>query len=164
MHGFDQSLVLVEHLAALGHTEIAFITGNRDHTALENRFYGYQDGLKKAGLNFRNKLVVAGDNSFGSGEECAKKLLRSKNPPTAIFCCNDDMATGVLSMAHRMGIKIPDELSVAGFDDIPLAQQIYPALTTIRQPVRKMAEAATEILTAKLRSRPTEDKPHTIDA
>ena len=155
---------MTQHLATLGHTKIAFITGNRDHTALENRLFGYQDGLQEAGLTFRKELVVEGDNSFGSGEECAKKLLQRKDPPTAIFCCNDDMATGVLRVAHRMGINVPDELSVAGFDDIPLAQQIYPALTTIRQPVRKMAEAAAEILTAKLHSRPTEDKPHTIEA
>lgn len=155
---------MTEYLASLGHTKIAFITGNPDHTALENRFRGYQDGLKKAGLTYRKGLVVEGDNSFAAGEECGKKLLQRKDPPTAIFCCNDDMATGVLRVAHRMGIKIPDELSVAGFDDIPLAQQIYPALTTIRQPVRKMAEAAAELITAKLRSQLLEDKPIVVDA
>ena len=155
---------MTEYLASLGHTRIAFITGHPDHKALANRYLGYQDGLKNAGLKHLKGLVKDGDNSFASGEECAKKLLQSKSPPTAIFACNDDMATGVLRVAHQMGIKVPDELSVAGFDDIPLAQQIYPSLTTIRQPVRTMAETAVEILMADVRSRPAIEKPHTIAA
>ena len=155
---------MTEYLASLGHKRIAFITGNPDHKALENRYLGYQDGLKNSGLKFVQGLVIEGDNSFGSGEECAKKLLHKKNPPTAIFACNDDMATGVIRVAHQMGIHVPNELSVAGYDDIPLAQQIYPALTTIRQPVRTMAETALEILMAQMRSGSTADKPHTIDA
>jgi len=155
---------MTEYLASLGHSRIAFIAGNRDHKALENRFLGYQDGLKNAGLKFRKGLVTDGDNSFGSGEECARKLLQRQNPPTAIFACNDDMATGVIRVAHQMGISIPSELSVAGFDDIPLAQQIYPALTTIRQPVRSMSETAVELLMDQVRARPPSDKPRMIDA
>jgi len=155
---------MTEYLASLGHTRIAFITGNRDHKALVNRFLGYQDGLKNSGLKFRQGLVKEGDNSFGSGEECTRKLLRMKNPPTAIFACNDDMATGVLRATYQMNIRVPDQLSVAGFDDIPLAQQIYPALTTIRQPVRTMAESAVEILMDKIRSKPESERCHTIDA
>lgn len=155
---------MTEYLASLGHSGIAFIAGNRDHKALENRLLGYQDGLKSAGLNFRKGLVVEGDNSFGSGEECARTLLQRKNPPTAIFAANDDMATGVIRVAHQKGISIPNDLSVAGFDDIPLAQQIYPALTTIRQPVRSMAETAVELLMDQVRSRPPSDKPRMIDA
>ena len=155
---------MTEYLASLGHTRIAFITGHRDHKALANRYLGYQDGLKTAGLNLLKGLVKEGHNSFGSGQECARKLLQSKKPPTAIFACNDDMATGVLRVAHQLQIKVPDELSVAGFDDIPLAQQIYPALTTIRQPVRSMTERAAEILMDQVRSRPAKEKPRTIDA
>lgn len=155
---------MTEYLASLGHTRIAFITGNPDHKALAKRYLGYQDGLKNAGLNLLKGLVKGGDNSFGSGEDCARKLLKSKNPPTAIFAANDDMATGVLRVAHQMGIKMTDELSVAGFDDIPLAQQIYPALTTIRQPVRSMAERAVEILMDQVRSRPLKEKQQTIEA
>ena len=155
---------MTEYLATLGHRRIAFITGNKDHKALENRFLGYQDGLKNAGLKLLQGLVREGDNSFGSGQECARSLLKSKNPPTAIFACNDDMATGVLRVAGLMGVKIPSELSVAGFDDIPVARQIYPALTTIRQPVRQMAESAVEILMERVRSRPATDGPHSIDA
>ncbi len=155
---------MTEYLASLGHTKIAFITGNRDHKALEKRFEGYQDGLKNAGLKFRRNLVIEGDNSFSSGEDCAKKLLRRKDPPTAIFAANDDMATGVIRVAHQMEIKIPEDLSISGYDDIPLAQQIYPSLTTIRQPVRSMAETAVQLLMDQVRSRPAADKPRTIDA
>lgn len=155
---------MTEYLASLGHTKIAFITGNPDHKALEKRFSGYQDGLKNAGLKFRRSLVIEGDNSFSSGEDCAKQLLKHSNPPTAIFAANDDMATGVIRVAHQMEIKIPGELSIAGYDDIPLAQQIYPSLTTIRQPVRSMAEIAVQFLMDQVRSRATADRPHTIEA
>jgi len=155
---------MTEYLASLGHERIAFITGNRDHKALKKRYLGYQDGLKNSDLTFYPDLVKEGDNSFGSGEACARELLSSARPPTAIFACNDDMATGVIRVAHQMGIHIPDDLSVAGFDDIPLAQQIFPALTTIRQPVRTMAETALELLMDQMRAKPTMDKPHTIEA
>lgn len=155
---------MTSYLVSLGHTRIAFITGNRDHEALERRFSGYKDGLQKAGLTYRKRLVMEGDNSFGSGEECARKLLQSKNPPTAIFACNDDMATGVIRVAHQLGVNIPQELSVAGFDDIPLARQVYPALTTIRQPVRSMAEAAVEILMDQVRARNSAAQKRIVEA
>jgi LacI family transcriptional regulator len=148
---------MTEYLAGLGHSRIAFVRGNRDHKALESRFLGYQDGLSIAGLPFRKGLVCEGDNSFGSGEECARNLLTGKKPPTAIFACNDDMATGVLRTAHKLGVNVPGDLSVAGFDDIPLAQQIFPSLTTIRQPVRSMAELAAEILMDRILSRQPTD-------
>lgn len=155
---------MTEYLASLGHTRIAFITGNPDHKALENRYLGYQDGLKNSGLTLLPELVKQGDNSFGTGETCAKELLKLSNPPTAIFACNDDMATGVIRVAHQLGVHIPDELSVAGFDDIPLAQQIFPALTTIRQPIRSMAETALEILMNEMRTAPKPNKPRAIVA
>ena len=160
----EVSAQMTEYLASLGHKRIAFITGNRDHEALENRFLGYQDGLKNSGLSFVQNLVQEGDNSFSSGEECTRKLLKVKSPPTAIFACNDDMATGVLRVCHQMGIQVPDKISVTGFDDIPLAQQIYPALTTIRQPVRRMSELATEMLMDQLRSKPQSNQPLTVDS
>ena len=133
---------MTRYLVSLGHKRIAFITGNPDHTAVGNRFLGYQDGLQQSGLKFSERLVVAGDNSFGSGTVCAAKLLARKRPPTAIFAANDDMAAAVIREADRLGIAIPDQLSVAGCDDISLARQVYPSLTTIRQPLSTMAERA----------------------
>jgi len=137
---------MTRYLAGQGHKRIAFITGDPDHAAVANRFLGYQDGLKESGLKLSEALVAAGDNSFGSGEACAGKLLKRKQPPTAIFAANDDMAAGVLRMANRLGIDVPGQLSVAGFDDITLARQVDPALTTIRQPLARMAERAADKL------------------
>jgi LacI family transcriptional regulator len=143
----EVSAEMTRYLAGLGHTRIAFIKGDPDHKAVANRFLGYQDGLNESGLEFSESLVAAGDNSFGSGEACAEKLLKGDKPPTAIFAANDDMAAGVLSVAKRLKINVPAQLSLAGFDDIALARQVEPALTTIRQPLVRMAERAALMLT-----------------
>lgn len=142
----EVSAEMTRYLAGLGHKRIAFITGDPDHKAVGNRFLGYQDGLKESGLEFSEQLVQSGDNSFGSGETCAEKLLKQKPRPTAIFAANDDMAAGVIRTANRLGVDIPGRLSVAGFDDIALARQVAPALTTIRQPLVRMAEKAASML------------------
>jgi LacI family transcriptional regulator len=147
------SAEMTRYLASLGHKDIAFITGHPGHKAVGNRFLGYQDGLEQSGLKMSERLVVAGDNSIGSGEECAEKLLNRKRRPTAIFAANDDMAAGVIRVADRLGIKIPDQLSIAGCDDIALAQQVYPALTTINQPLSSMAERAAFSLIESLRNK-----------
>ena len=136
------SAEMTRHLASLGHQRIAFITGDPNHKAVANRFRGYEDGLRQSGLEFSERLVVNGDLSIASGEACAKELLAREQPPTAIFAANDDMAAGVFRVADRMDIDIPGQLSVAGCDDNSLARQLYPALTTIRQPLARMAERA----------------------
>ena len=146
MNDRESSAEMTRYLASLGHKDIAFLTGHPKHKAVGNRFLGYQDGLKESGLELSESLVEAGDNSIGSGEACATKLLQRKKRPTAIFAANDDMAAGVVRVADRLGIEIPGELSVAGCDDVALAQQIYPALTTLRQPLGAMAERAAQAL------------------
>ncbi len=147
------SAEMTRYLASLGHKSIAFITGDPQAKAVGNRFLGYQDGLEQSGLKYSERLVVAGDNSIGSGERAAEKLLSRKRRPTAIFAANDDMAAGVVRVADRLDIDIPEELSVAGYDDIALAQQIYPALTTINQPLTSMADVAVTKLAESLRSK-----------
>ncbi|MGI9270547.1 MAG: LacI family DNA-binding transcriptional regulator [Woeseiaceae bacterium] len=142
----ESSAEMTRYLASLGHKNIAFITGHPKHDAVKNRYLGYQDGLQESGLKSSETLVAAGDNSIRSGEACAEKLLSLKNPPTAIFAANDDMAAGVIRVADRLGVSVPDQLSVAGCDDVALAQQIYPALTTIRQPLATMSERAATAL------------------
>ena len=136
------SAEMTRYLASLGHEKIAFITGDPKHKAVANRFSGYKDGLEQSGLAFDQQFVVAGDNSIGSGQACTIELLGRDDPPTAIFAANDDMAAGVIRQADKMGVKVPEQLSVAGCDDNSLASQIYPALTTIRQPLAKMSESA----------------------
>ena len=147
------------YLASLGHRRIAFIAGSSEHHAVANRLLGYQDGLEASGLRFAKSLVVQGDNSIRSGEQCARRLLSRKHPPSAIFAANDDMAAGVLRVAHEMKIDVPGEVSVAGFDNIPLAQQIFPSLTTVNQPLQQMAEKAGRMLIGSLK--PAAGKPAT---
>ncbi|MFU8815687.1 MAG: LacI family DNA-binding transcriptional regulator [Pseudomonadales bacterium] len=142
------SAEMTRYLASLGHKRIAFIKGDPTHKAVANRFLGYRDGLQQSGVDFSDELVAAGDNSFGSGERCAAELLQRDNPPTAVFAANDDMAAGVIRVADRLGIGIPARLSVAGFDDIALARLVYPALTTIRQPLAVMADRAVAAIIA----------------
>ena len=146
MNDRESSAEMTRYLASLGHKDIAFLTGHPKHDAVKNRFLGYQDGLRESGLEFSEDLVEAGDNSIRSGEACATNLLERKKRPTAIFAANDDMAAGVVRVADRLGIDVPGELSVAGCDDVALAQQIYPALTTLRQPLAAMTERAAQAL------------------
>lgn len=150
------SAEMTRYLASLGHQRIAFIKGDKRHKAVGNRYDGYRDGLQQSGLPFSEELVAEGDNSIGSGELCAEQLLKQSSRPTAIFSANDDMAAGVLRVATRLGIDVPGKLSVAGCDDISLAQQLYPALTTIRQPLSTMAETASLALIDGARGKPRE--------
>jgi len=160
------SAEMTRYLASLGHRRIAFISGHPSHKAVANRLLGYKDGLEQSEIEFSEDLLAAGDNSIGSGEACGARLLKGGNPPTAIFAANDDMAAGVVRTAIRMGIEVPKQLSVAGCDDIALAQQIYPALTTIRQPLSSMAERAATMLIGHSRKqtslRGTEIMPATL--
>jgi LacI family transcriptional regulator len=142
----EASAEMTCYLASLGHKRIAFITGHPTHKAVANRFLGYRDGLRKSGLEFTERLVASGDNSVGSGEECAKILLEGEDPPTAIFAANDDMAAGVLRLASQRHIEVPGQLSVAGCDDTKFAQLVHPALTTVRQPISAMAERAAQAI------------------
>lgn len=141
------------NLIAMGHTRIGFICGHPAHRAVSLRYEGYKAALIENEIPLVLDLVEQGLNSFETGEAAARKLLQKNPRPTAIFAANDDMAAGVMMVAHQMGIKIPAELSVAGFDDTPVAQQIWPALTTVRQPIQQMAKKATELLIKQLRGK-----------
>jgi LacI family transcriptional regulator len=148
---FDVSVEMTRHLASLGHRRIAFIKGEPGHLAQAERYHGFVRGMRDAGLAVDESLVGQGHNTFDSGIRCAEALLRLPDRPTAIFAANDEMAVGVMRVARLHGLEVPADLSVAGFDDAPIAEQIYPSLTTVRQPVRSMAAAATELLLSQLR-------------
>lgn len=137
---------MTSHLIALGHRRIGFIIGHSNHTASDLRLFGYRRALDRAGLAFEPKYVRPGQFDFASGEAAADVLLDLPQPPTAIFASNDDMAAGVLTVAHRRGLSVPGDLSVAGFDDTALAGQLWPPLTTVRQPTRELAYAAASLL------------------
>ncbi len=134
------------HLLEKGHREIAFIKGHPDHKAVGFRERGFLRAMKHAGIVIREEFMAQGFNSFQSGLQVAKKLLALPRPPTAIFAANDDMAFGVIKAAYRAKVLVPEELSVAGFDDVPFASQVSPGLTTVRQPIRQMAGLAAETL------------------
>jgi LacI family transcriptional regulator len=155
---------MTEQLATLGHQRIGFIIGNPDHAAIADRYRGYQDGLQACGLKLDKTLVMQGYNSHASGVQCARKLLNLPvaKRPTAIFASNDEMAAGVLTVAHSLGIAVPEDLSVVGFDDSPLAGQVWPALTTIHQPIHDMAGKAAQLLLGTLAGAPPDDEPHVI--
>lgn len=140
-------------LISLGHKRIGFICGDPDHYAMALRFEGYKMALLENDIALDDALVVEGDNLFESGEMNGQKLLSVQWRPTAIFAANDDMAAGVLMVAHQLGFKIPVDLSVVGFDDAPVAKHIWPGLTTVRQPIKEMAQKATELLIKQLKGK-----------
>ncbi len=140
------SAEMTRYLASLGHRKIAFIKGHPGHKAVANRYLGYLDGLQQSGLEFAERLIENGDNSFASGEAVGNRFIRLEQPPTAIFAANDDMAAGVIRAAKLLGVDVPGQLSIAGCDDISLALQLCPTLTTIRQPLSRMAERAALVL------------------
>ncbi|HWA30010.1 MAG TPA: LacI family DNA-binding transcriptional regulator [Rhizomicrobium sp.] len=138
---------MTAYLIGLGHRRIAFIKGHPDHGAAYARFEGYRKALREAGIPYCEELVAQGYFSYQSGMEAGLHLLSLKNRPTAIFASNDDMAAAVLAASQRYNLKLPQQLSVAGFDDSLVAQVVWPPLTTCRQPIKEMAAAAVSMLT-----------------
>ena len=137
---------MTRHLLDLGHRRIGFILGRPGHGATNERHRGFVDEMQAADVAIDESLVKVGNFVFSDGLTCAEQILSSATPPTAIFASNDDTAAAVISVARRMGIALPERLSVAGFDDAPLATMIWPELTTIRQPVAALARAAAELI------------------
>lgn len=137
---------MTEHLLGLGHVDIGFVTGHPDHGASRLRQEGFFDAMAERGIAPRDGRVIQGWFSFQSGFDAAERLLAEGERPTAIFASNDDMALGVMASAVRRRIAVPEELSVAGFDDTPAARTVWPQLTTIGQPIQDMAAAAADLL------------------
>jgi len=137
---------ITRHLISLGHKRIAIILGDPTHSSNNERWAGFCRAMHEAGLEIDPSLIAQGRYTFDSGLEAARPLLDRPNRPTAIFAQNDDMAAGAIIAAGELGISVPGELSVAGFDDSQIASTVWPRITTIRQPIRAMAQAATDAL------------------
>jgi LacI family transcriptional regulator len=141
---------VAEHLAKLGHTRIAMIIGPPTYRSSHERLAGFSNALADRGLTLAPDYVAEGAYTFESGAACAELLLSRTPRPTAIFAGNDETAAGVYRTAYLRGLKIPNDLTVIGFDDSPLASRLCPSLTTMRQPIRDMGRLAAEKLIAKI--------------
>lgn len=134
------------HLVELGHRRIGFISGPLTFRSSHERRAGLEEGLTAAGVQLRPEWVMLGAYTFESGVTCGRALLSRAERPTAIFCANDEMACGLLHAARDMGLRVPEDLSVVGFDDFQVATQTFPALTTLRSPIRTIGKLAAQKL------------------
>jgi LacI family transcriptional regulator len=137
---------MTEYLIGLGHRRIAFIMGRPGHFSSGQRLKGYKAALKAHKLSFNPDYVRHGDFLFESGLEGGRHLLALPERPTAIFAANDDMAAGALMAAHEMGVAVPEDLSVAGFDDAAISRTVWPPLTTVSQPTYELSYSAADLL------------------
>ena len=140
------------HLTALGHTRIAHITyGGLEYQGVDERFQGYRQALEAASLPFDRELVREGDYSAASGYEAITSLLDAKADFTALFASNDTVALGAMAALHARGLRIPEDVAVVGYDDIPLAPYAIPPLTTVRSPAIEHGRLAAEMLIQLIR-------------
>lgn len=145
VNDFAAAREMTSYLIGLGHTRVGFIKGNPNQFATKERLRGYRSALAAHSVSYDAKLVAPGAFTYESGLKAARKLL-SGDPPTAIFASNDDMAAAALAVASSRGLKVPRDISIAGFDDSPLASAVFPRLTTVRQPLDAMAAHAVSAL------------------
>src|SRR5699024_7255857 len=138
----------VQHLLDLGHRRIAVLAGPSDSVPARQRVQGYHSALGQAGVIWERELIEHGDFSYEDGQRGAEKLLQQAEPPTAIFAVADTLAVGALRAARRLGIDVPEQLSVISFDDTMIAQWTHPQRTAVRQPLFSMGQVAIERLLA----------------
>ncbi len=144
-------IMATEYLFQKGHQKIAFLKGSPGQNS-QDRFEGFQEAMHRYGIPINPDWVISGDYTVNAGKAALLKILAQGNLPSVILCSNDLMALGVLMEARKSGIKIPDDLSVMGFDGIDAAKYTNPALTTVKQPAEEMGYTATEMLIKQLSS------------
>ncbi|HEY8509400.1 MAG TPA: LacI family DNA-binding transcriptional regulator [Steroidobacteraceae bacterium] len=151
MDNYKAAREMTAYLISLGHRRIGFIKGHPNQTVSAQRQRGFLDALAEAGIDPNDAPMEQGYFNYRSGFAAAERLLARKPWPTAIFAANDDMAAATLAVAHRLGIDVPKDMSIAGFDDTLIAATLWPALTTIRQPIAAMAKASVQLLLKEIR-------------
>ncbi len=152
---FEGARLITERLIQLGHSRIAFVKGDVRHSTAIRREQGFREAMSAAGLAVAEQWVVDGHYTYRGGVEATRQLLGLRPRPTAIFASNDDMAAAAMGIAHGLNIAVPEQLSIAGFDDAPVATTIWPTLTTIRQPISEMAGDAVRLAMEQVRKRRT---------
>ena len=153
--GIDEaqaSYDLTRHLLSLGHQRFGFIKGHAGHLSAEDRYAGFVRALSDACIAADSVVCARGNFTFRSGVERSAEILAGASRPSALICANDDMATGALFTAYRMGLDVPRDLSVAGFDDTPMSGVVWPPLTTVHQPLQQMGCRAVERIVADLKA------------
>lgn len=145
---------MVNYLISLGHKRIGVISGLKDNPHAIDRLEGYKEALADAGIPFEKELIAEGDFTMWSGLNAAFQFCNMKNRPTAIFSMNDEMAIGAMQTLKSQGIRIPDDISVTGFDDIAYAKYSDPSLTTISQPAEEMGKMAMDMLLKVIEGEP----------
>ena len=147
----------VTYLIGRGHTKIALIEGPEGFTSPRERRAGFEEAMEQAGLELDETLVRAGRYTFESGVDAAEDLMSADAKPTAIFACNDEMAIGAMIACRRSGMRIPEDISIVGFDDTPLSSHVWPSLTTVHWPIKQMARTAAEKLIGSEEEAATKD-------
>jgi LacI family transcriptional regulator len=155
---YQGALDAMEYLLSLGHKRIGHISGRAELESSNRRLKGYRDALEKAGIPVDETLIASGDYTTETGTKCAQELLSLNNPPTAIFASNDQTAIGVFQVAQEMGIRIPEDLSVIGFDNI--TESKYMGLTTVDQFISEMGFVATQMLIKLINGEPLDAQTH----
>lgn len=159
------ALDAVQYLLNRGHRRIALLTADEDYAWARQRRAGYETALQRAGLTVDTDLVrVARGTDYGDGSQAAGGLLTLPEPPTAVFAVADTLAIGAIKAFRRAGRRVPEDIAVVGFDNIPLAQVFEPGLTTIAQPLRELGAAAAELLLEQLAGGKPEPRilPHAL--
>lgn len=157
---FAGSVAMVEHLLGHGHRRIALIKGNEENFDAQERLRGYRHALAAGGGEQREEYEIAGSFSEASGYNAVRKILRLHPRPTAIFACNDTTAIGAMSALREARVRVPDEIAVAGFDDIPIGPYLTPSLTTVHVGISQVGVLAVETLLRALEERNAHRKQH----
>ncbi len=153
----------VDYLIGIGHRRIAHVSGPLYTETGLARLRGYREGLRAAHIEYRDDYVVEGDFKETSGARAVERLWQLPDPPTALMAANDLLALGALDACRRMGVQVPEELSIIGFNDVPVASMVTPSLTTVRVPLLEMGMASARRLLDLLEGRGTPSAPIVLD-
>lgn len=145
-HDAEGARQAARHLAQLGHRRIAHIHGPKTFRSAHERLAGFRAGLAEFGLELSEQLTRAAGYTYESGAQAARSLFALVERPTAVFAGNDEMAIGCYTAAREAGLRIPEDVSIVGFDDTPMAARMWPPMTTVRLPIREMGREAAEAL------------------